>query len=188
MAGLGDLFNKDGLNRLGAGLAGAAGQMVGGKINEAAKPGVDAATQGINNAASTANNWLKVKGLQVVISTQLPDELPLDKSKGMTQYVENGLTALGHFKGKPDGTADKQTLDAVNKLRESGGKEPLTNIDQFGKSDLKLMVDKLADKGTPHANNVIDAGTSTVSGLKSDYPKPQAPAQTQSYDPSMGGG
>ena len=170
---------------LGNAAAGALGNIFGGKVRDAAQPAVDGVNKGINDAANSASNWLKVKGAQVVISTQFPDALPLDKSKGMTQFVENGLNALGHFKGRPDGKADQNTLNAVNKLRESGGQEPLTGVDQFGKDDLKLMIDKLAEKGTPHANNVISGATDTLGGLKKDYPKPveASPSSDPTYSP-----
>jgi hypothetical protein len=170
---------------LGKAAAGALGNIFGGKAREAVQPAADGVAKGINETANTANNWLKVKGTQLVISTQFPDALPLGQSKGMNQFVENGLSALGHFSGKPDGKPDQKTLEAVNKLRESGGQEPLTSVDQFGKSDLKLMVDKLAEKGTPHSQTVLNSATDTLGGLKKDYPKPvePAPAADTSYSP-----
>lgn len=174
---------------LGKGLAGAAGKI----LNDKAKPGLDEAGREagkkVEEVAGAGISWLKVKGIQVVISTQFPDALPLEKSKGMTQFIENGLNALGHFKGKPDGSADAKTLEAINKLREGAGKEPLTGVDQFGKDDLKLLVDKLAEaKGNTHAQNVLNNATDTLAGLKKDYPKPEAPRRDVGQDPGMNGG
>ena len=194
MGGLdvGGLFNKvTGLKpgsaeELGKGLAGAAGKILGDK----AKPGIDEAgkkaADTVTEVAGEGISWLKVKGIQVVISTQYPDALPLDKSKGMTQFIENGLSALDLFKGKPDGKADAKTLDAINKLREGAGKEPLTGVDQFSKDDLKLLVDKLAEaKENKHAQNVLGNALDTLGGLKTDYPKPKAPSTTPG-GPGMG--
>lgn len=168
--------NPGSLEDLGKGLAGAAGKVLGDK----AKPGIDEAGKKIadktTEVAGEGVSWLKVKGIQVILSTQYPDALPLGKSQGMTQFIENGLSALDLFKGKPDGKADAKTLDAINKLREGAGKEPLTGVDQFTKDDVKLLIDKLAEaKDNPHAKTVLNNAIDTLGGLKADYPKPKAP-------------
>jgi len=183
MAGFGDLLKgkKDG-GQLLEGLAGAAGQIFG----NATKPAVDQATQAAGQAATAAGNFVRDRAIAVMISTQLPEQMDLNKSKNFTTYIENSLTALGYKGVKPDGKPDKATLDAINDLRQKGGKDPIADVSQFGKEDLKMVVDALKEKGTPHANNILNATISTLGGIKSDYPLPKAPA-TQN-DPAMNAG
>lgn len=126
--------------------------------------------------------------LNARIGRDFPDTLPLTESAGMTKFVEAGLKALGHFKGFPDGKADGKTLEAVNRLRE--GEDPLLDLAQFGKGDLKLLVTKLGSSAAENqaAQNVLNQAPDTLKGLKADYPKPQAPAPQATPEPGMGGG
>lgn len=174
---------------LGNAAAGALGSIFGGKVNEAAQGPASAVTGWINGAAATVGNAAKVTGAKTILATQYPEAMPLGQSPKMNTFVESGLRALDHFKGTPDGKPGADTLAGINKVREVDGKPPLTDVNQVTRDDVGSMVQQLAQKSTPAATNVLDGAVSTLSNLKGDYPKPEAPAAApvQRNDPSMGG-
>lgn len=145
---------------------------------------------GIKDGAEVATNVAKVTGVKTVLNTQYPENIPLTQSKGMNQFVENGLSALDLFKGRPDGKPGADTLAGINTLREKEGLPPHADVNQVTRDDVGLIAERLARQGTPHAQSVLNTAMDTLGGLKKDYPKPEAPTAappTQRADPSLGG-
>lgn len=175
--GLLDKFNPGGLVQ---GAIASAGNVVGNtQAGQEAKQGLGGLLGKIRETAQDAGqfagNVAKVTGAKTLLNAQYPETLPLSQSKGMTQFVENGLSALDLFKGKPDGTPGKDTLAGINALREKAGLGPHDDVSKVTRDDVGLMVDQLARKGTPHSQTVLNTAVDTLGGLSRDYPKPAEP-------------
>ncbi len=177
-------------------LGAAAGKIAGDKVGQAAKPGIDQAGQAVNNAVSTAGNYLAEKAVaaaRVVAIGQLPDKLDLAKSTKMEVYVEQAVNALGG-KVKVDGKPDAQTLVEVNKILVAQGRPELASLSDFAKDDLKainkaLEDAKIGDKPNVAAANVLRTCGDMANAAKGDFPKPEnkAPAPSGPDMNSPGG-
>ena len=182
-------------------LGAAAGKIVGDKVGQAAKPGVDAAGKKADEVISTAGNYIAEKAIaaaRVVAISQLPDKIDLAKTKTLETYVEKALNALNPDK-KPqipvDGKPDPATLAALNKVLVEQGRSELASLSDFSKDDLKALNKALEDAkladGKPNvaAANVLRTCGDQVNIANNELPKPEkkpAPAAAPGMDNNGG--